>query len=131
VPFHGQASLVHSAVLWRRIGTDANAQPVVADEPETVPCRWEEGRREVPGPDGGMVSVDATVVLDRPVTPGSVMWKGTTDDLPGTGQTPVLDVFEVVTYEGVPDWRGADTTHEATLARRGNRLPSVGAEPEG
>lgn len=128
MPFHGHAGFVHRATLWPRVGTDRNGRPVVSNSPVGIDCRWDFTRRSVMGTEGVPVSVDATVSVDREIPVGSAMWKGDPNDLPGTGRTPEIDVYEVVTYEQDDDWRGADTYREVTLARTGNSLPTQGAE---
>jgi hypothetical protein len=129
VPYPGQGNLNQRAVLWRVVGQDGNAQPVVSNVAVGIPCRWDDRRRTVQGPDGTPIAVDATALVDREIAVGSAMWKGDVPDLPDT-QIPDRDVFVVVTYTPEWDWRGVDCTHEVALVKAGNTLPTTGADPD-
>ena len=128
MPFHGLQGRVHKAVLWRRIGTDSTGQPVVSNIAEQLDVRWDDTRREVLGKDGTPTAIDATASgLDREVPEGSAMWKGKIEDMPGTGQVPILDVMRVVTCTPTDDIRGRSTYREVTLMRDKNVLGQTGA----
>lgn len=131
MPFHGVAGLVHKAILWRHVGTDVNARATVSTVAEELNCRWDDTRRTVPGNDGVPIAIDATVTVEIEIPVGSRMSKGSISDLPGTGQTPNRDVFEVMTSEESSDWRGVDVYRQVTLARAGDTLPTQVVDPDG
>lgn len=115
------------AVLWRRVGTDDNG-PVVSDTAEELEVGWQDGYREVTGPDGQPVSVDATVYgLADELPVGSAMVKGTIASLEGAGQTPLRQVFRVVVCDKMPDVTGRRFDIEAHLMRSSDRLPAAGS----
>ena len=123
MPFHGVQGVVHSVVVWLRIGTDRTARPILSDTALELKCRWDSSTKTVLDTQGNSVSIDATISgfsIHIPI--GSAVWKGTIDDIPGTSEIPVLDVMEVVTVTDTEDIRGRDTYREATLVRQKDTL---------
>lgn len=126
MPFHGRAALVHWAVLWERIGTNGNGEPVVSDIGVDIPCRWDQTKRVTTTANGTQVVTDATITVDRDVPEGSKVWKGTLSEIPGTSQVPIKDVMEVMTFEKVDDWRGRDSERTITASFSKDSLGSTG-----
>lgn len=96
------------AVLWPWSGYDSYAEPL-RGEPVEIDVRWLNKSREVPGPQGSPITVDATAVVDREIVVGSLMWLGELADWYGTGSAgDDTALMEVVAYGEVPDLKGRD-----------------------
>lgn len=62
------------ALLWQPTGSlDNYAQPVLG-EPVEVVVRWNRVRTKAVQPNGELINLDATVVLNRTVAIDSLMW---------------------------------------------------------
>lgn len=93
----------HRAVYWARLGSNANAVPIVASPPTELKVRWDDSRAEVLGPNGQPIRIDATVSgFDFEPAVGAAMWKGRIADLPGTAQVPNSNVMVIVKVNSVP-----------------------------
>lgn len=69
--------------------------------------RWEDRKTQSRDAQNNVISLDALAVVDRYVKPGSLMWKGSVADLPGTSFAGEADsLMSVVTYEETPDDKG-------------------------
>lgn len=128
MPFHGYANRTDVIVCWPVVGTAANGQPVVSDVAEERECWWDSTTRTVTGPDGEPRAVDATVGgLETELPVGSAVWKGTIEDIPGTGQVPTQDVMRVLTSTEERDVRGRSSAWVVTLYRAKDALGQTGA----
>ncbi len=108
------------AVLWAASGVgDYGEHKVTAATQLNV--RWEEKRREAVGALGNSIAIDATVVVDREVAVGSIMWLGKKDDL----ATPPVDLKEVVDYQEIPDVKNRKRRRVVLLVRYSNELPTL------
>lgn len=123
MPDQETAGLLWKAVLWPLSGFDDQGQPTEGAAVE-LDARWVQDQREVLAPDGSVVAIDATVIVDRDIRIGSKMWQGSLDDLPGTGTAylPDTDVMEVVTFAKVPDAKGRTYYREVGLKRSRDTL---------
>lgn len=130
MPHPGIMNLSQYATVWKRIGTDLNARPIVSSVAETIRCRWDGSKRNVSGPNGEPIRLDATLFVEAEIRIGSAVTRGTIDDLPGTGQTPERDVYEVVSYEEIPDIRGVHVTRKVGLVKGSDTLSTTGTDPE-
>lgn len=118
MPFEGVRGLVHKAAYWQCVGRDINAQAVLSANPIDLNVRWDDTHRQVADADGNLIAIDATAVVDRDIPIGSVMWKGSIQLMPGSAQMPDRDVFEVVMFNNVPDFRGRFTYREVNMIRK-------------
>lgn len=121
----GRHGNVHIAVVWLRVGSDPAGMPVVEDIGREVECRWDSTHREVTGPDGLPISIDATMMgheLEVPV--GSAVFKGQLSDLTGSF-LPTNNVMRVVYANADDDFRGRDTHRECGLSFAKESIPSV------
>jgi hypothetical protein len=116
------------AVLWPWVGTDRHNEPLFADK-EDVAVRWVERRTEMRDPQGGVVAVDVTAVVDRVIAPGSRMGLGTVAeyDAMGTGTGATGEVLQVVAYAETADLRGRFARRTVGLARFRDALPTGAA----
>lgn len=115
------------AVYWPvmtrlgRIVTDSRGRPRVQTDPIELDVRWEDKESQALDADGNVVRIDATVVVDRRIHPGSLMRKGELADWTGTGSgNEDTEVMVVVTYDEVVDIKGRHTRRVVGLARHRN-----------
>ena len=113
------------AVWWAMTGTayDNYGEPLVSD-PVEIDVRWENVRKDILDPQGNTVEVDAVVVVDRDMSVGDILWLGTLYDLPGTSETPTLDIREVVSFSSIPDLKGRYYRRVVMLKRLSDELPT-------
>lgn len=116
------------AVLWPvltklgRIVTDSHGRPRVSTNPVELDVRWEDTETEALDPEGNTVRIDATVVVDREIVPGSLMRKGELADWTGTGSgNEDTEVMVVKTYQRVEDIKGRHVRRVVGLARFRNQ----------
>lgn len=108
------------AVLWENTGYDDNGQPTVAESPEEIPCRWVEKLDQAVDKDGNLVATLIDVVVDRAITPGSILWEGQLSCLPSSPTDLKLVVGSVKT----PDIKGRNKRRVLKLMRYGDSLPT-------
>lgn len=104
------------AVLWELVGYDGYGDPVFGD-PTELDVRWEDDRKEIVGPNGRVIAVDATVVVDREIALDSRMWKGNLLDVP----SPITDPMLVVANHVTPDIKNRNTRRTVMLSRMSNK----------
>lgn len=112
-----------TALLWPLTGYNDNGDPVVSDTavelaPPDEGVRWEPVEREVTGPNGSPIQINAAACVDRDIAVGSIMWLGGLADIPGTGDAPTADLMQVVSFDKVPHLREIGTFYrEVGLSR--------------
>lgn len=107
-----------SAVLWPITSRDGYGQPVVdRDNPVELRVRWDGTRVERVDRDGNTIVIDATVITDRSIAIGSLLWQGSLDDLPGTGLVPEEDVMVVKFSDDQPDLKNRHVAHSVMLMK--------------
>ena len=116
--------LKQDAVLWPVItGTDIDAdgnQKVSAAI--GIKVHWERSVQEAVTSDATPTAISSTVIVDRVVNEGSILWLGSIKTIPGT-PTPLL---EVVNYSEIPDLKGRRFTRIVTLRAWGrDTLPTI------
>lgn len=127
MPAPEQTNRYQKAVLWMASGTDDYGQPKTV-APVEIRVRWITKRTQVNDPQGNAVSLDATAVVDRKISPGSVMWLGEYADFLGTGSGSASDdteLHEVKTYDETPDLKGRLVYRTVGLARYRDALPTL------
>ena len=110
------------AVLWQRSGYDKHGQATV-EQPVALKVRWEDKFVEVLDPKGNTIGVDATAVVDRNVSVGSIMWLGCLDKL-GPGASP-QGLMEVKAFNSTPDIRNRAQRRTVGLMRFRDKLPTI------
>lgn len=106
-----------TALLFLKTGVDEYNEPVTA-EPIELMVRWQNSSRDVRGPNGTTITLDATVTANRDIPIGSQMWLGTLARWVGTGSDGTeTELMEVVSRELVPDVKGRATFRSFGLAR--------------
>ena len=108
------------ACLYAYSDRDDNGQLIV-DAAVEIDCRWEFVQREILISPGVRSRVDAQVAVDQEIALGSILWRGSLDDLP----TTPTDLYEVVGRKEAKDMRGVETRRELLLMRYGDTLPTL------
>lgn len=120
------ARRIHWVVAWLKVGTDANGEPVVEEQGRELNVRFDSTRREMAGPDGLPIVVDATMSeYQVDVPPGSAVWRGRAAELAPNLYMPSRDVMRVATASADSDYRGRYTYREAGLTFSRGSLPST------
>lgn len=110
------ADLDRTAV-YRELTGQGRLEPTFAAAVE-IPVRWVTGRTEARGPDGGTVSLDASIATDRRLVIGSQVWLGTLADWTGTGSDDTdAEIHRVATDRTARDVKGVYTRYEFGLQR--------------
>lgn len=110
------------AVYWERIGTDEQGEPII-DDPIELDVRWEKKKSQALMPQGQTISIDATIVVDRDLVEGSLIWEGGLEDIPGTSLVPESNLLEIITFEKIPDVKGRKFRRRVGVIRFNNSLP--------
>lgn len=113
-------NLKQKAVLWAYLGTDRYGQPKVQATAQAteIDCRWEQKVQERVNAEGTTIGYPITAFVDREIEVGSVMWKGEKANLPD----PLVDLYEVVAYDEVPDIKGRNPVRTVVLDRYAGSL---------
>lgn len=115
-------------VLYRRVGTDGQGEPVV-QYPRQYPCRWVETVRQIKNKDGETVEIEAQVAITNcPSVPlKSIVWRGGLNDVPGTADPPEpgSELYEVVAAKSARDVKGNACRIELMLQRFNDTLPTT------
>jgi hypothetical protein len=131
------AMLEQNAVVWPIAGYDDYGSIVVSN-PIQIPCRWDDVLRQVLSPQGETVTTDATVIVDREIPVGSLMWQGRLKDWSDAlGNNPlrvsivdmVKSLREVKSYNASPDIKGRFYTRTVGLIRYKGKLPPLIGPP--
>lgn len=119
------------AVLWPAVLDQAgrvlfsrHGEPLVSTTPVEVYTRWENCLKQILLPNGNVVQITATVVVNRDVDIGSRMWLGGLDDLPGTAFLPETGVNYVYGFDSTPDIKNRFQRKTLLLTRDKDSLPS-------
>ncbi len=111
------------AVLWAATAAtgfgDYGGHKV--SDPIEIKVRWEERKRESVDANGNTIAVDATVVVDRVIGVGSIVWLGKKVDV----ASPPVNLKQVVAYQEVPDVKGRKIRRTVLLTRYSDELPTI------
>ncbi len=108
------------AVLWTANGTD-NYGELKVDASIQIEVRWETGQKEALDPQGNTVALDSTVIVDRVIPIGSIMWLGEKKDL----ADPPVGLRQVIDYSEVPDVKGREFRRVVSLMKHSDELPAL------
>lgn len=103
------------AVYWAP-GKNSNfGQPVVND-PVQIDCRWVDVQEEFVDAQGRTVLSKASVMVDRDVQVGGMLWLGELKNLTSqTVPTKNTNCFEIRAFANVPNFRATEFLKVATL----------------
>ena len=116
--------LPHFAVLWPALpdaATDGNGRLRIGNHVDDIPTRWRLGQRSSTAAFNHNVTADATVVVDREIPVGSIMWKGQFANLP----SPLKDLYEVIDYRETDDVKGQNKRRVVTVTKFKGVLPNT------
>lgn len=130
MPALEQMDLTDKALLWETTGSyDQYGQYAYEflNSPIHICVRWVHGRHTESGPDGNPMAIDVTVIANRLIKTGSLLWRGSLADLPGTGTAaPETDLMIVDERTETKDIKGRVTRYEYRLRRFKDTLPTEG-----
>ena len=108
------------ATYWAKAGDNDYGEPTVSAGIE-ISVRWEQSKEDGLGNQSNSIPYDASVVVDRVIAVGSIMWLGKLLDLP----TTTTDLFQVADYDEIPDIKGRKYRRVLKLLRYGDTLPTI------
>jgi len=108
-----------TAVYWKASGHDNYGQPKVTT-PVEIQVRWEKGRNESTGPNGELQAIDGTLVVDREIPIGSILWLGVLADYVSTDTK-----MQVLDYKETPDIKNRNVHRAVTVKRYTDTLPTL------
>lgn len=121
-----QPELFHrhqKAVYWPSAGYDNYGKAYVTDASKVeLDVRWEFRKGDILDARGNTIAYDATVVVDRVIANGSILWKGSLDDLPDDTSN-YSDLWQVIEYSEIPDLKNRYYRRLVYLKRHSDRLP--------
>lgn len=112
------------AVLWAYAGVDNHGDIKVSSTPVALKVRSEKLTRQVNDPVSEIQATDFTLVVDREIAKGSIIWFGKLSDVPDDTNN-LTDLKQVVEYDEIPDIKGRKFRREVTLIKYGDRLPQT------
>ena len=118
-----EMDLIHKAVLFEYTGSNTAYNEPRLSNPVEISCRWRERRTQTVTVEGQAVGLDATVVVNRIIPVGSLMWKGRLSAWDDTLQD---ELMRVETVSGGDELRGVFTRRTVGLTRYKADLPGVG-----
>lgn len=106
-----------TAVLWELKSHDSHGRPTVYD-PVEIKVEWNARTSRNRSNQTSSQGVEATVVVDRKIALGSVMWLGKLVDWKGVRpDSDSEEVMQVVEYHRTPDIRGREVRQTVELTR--------------
>ncbi len=111
---------LQKAVLWAANDTDRYGELKV-DAAIQIDIRWETGQKEAVDPQGNTIAFESTVIVDRVIPVGSILWLGEKNDLPN----PPTNLRHVVDYSEIPDVKGRNFRRVVSLMKHSNELPAL------
>lgn len=120
---------LQTATVWEATGnTDQEGRPTVSAALELSPgsldggVRWVDKFSQAQDASGNTVGTDVTVVTNRNIPIGSIMWLGESADFV---EANADDLYEVVAINDMPDIKGRFTRRVRMLKRFRSTLPTV------
>lgn len=112
------------AVYWAASGID-NYGVETVDAPVEVDVRWQYVNEESIDANGGVVAIDAIVVVNVEVPNGSVFWKGTLEAY--TALATKSGYYRATVYNDTPDIKNQYVRQTVKLMRYSDTLPELTA----
>lgn len=129
MPALEDSDLNEKAVIWPRVGADANGNPIVGD-PEEIDVKWNERRGRIRL--GNETSdYEAEIQVDQDILIGSAIWHGELADWSGVRPEESRDVMEVIAFQKTPDLKGREYLREIVVRRLRNSWPNTSSESTG
>jgi len=113
--------LKQKAVLFVAGAIDKYGEPSVAAGIQ-IRVRWEKDSGETLNATNDRVFTNGTVMVDRDITEGSILWEGKlADHVVGTSE----DYYKVIAFSKIPNIKGRNPRRVVTLQRHNNSLPTI------
>lgn len=114
------------AVLWARVGTSPTGGAVVSATPVELDVRFDDAQTEMLDAHGNNVGLDGAIVTDRIIPNGSILWKGSLDDITGTGSAsyPTSGLLEVKMTTSIKDIKGRNVYYTAGFLKYNDIIPT-------
>ena len=110
-------------VYWAPLTTSTSTgQKRVSSAKLELKVRWVEAKADALSAEGETIRLDAQVKTLQDVAIGGIMWLGKLSALPATP----TNLYEIVTYDKVPDLKNKGQDRWAGLQRYSNTLPPTG-----
>ena len=106
-------NLFRKAVLWTKSGVNDYGVATVEIDPIEINSRWETAPTESGASDNEVQSSQSSVIVDRDIEVGSVIWLGTLADLPA----PESQLMQVMSFTKVPDIK-CRKFHRSVMVKR-------------
>lgn len=114
--------LRQKAVLWPLAAYDKHGDQKV-NSPVEIDARWESGLREQINDNDRPIAINATIMVDRDIAIGSLLWLGELDELPDSGSPTGL--VEVVNFDKIPDTKARKFQRTVTVKKWKQDLPDI------
>ena len=113
------ANLHQPAMYWAPGGADDHGDQVRGATSVQINTRWEDKQGEMLDPNGQKITVDAQVAVDRAVSIGGWLWKGSA----ATTSVHTSDWMQIVALSRSDDLKGRNIRRVAGLRRYGDAAP--------
>lgn len=115
-----------TAQYWPPVGHDRQGRQLVSDEPIQLRVRWINKRREAMNSKNERIAVDVSIVADRALDVGGILWLGDRDEFgtgTGTDDYPQTNLVQVMAMDVTTSLCNKYTRYEAMCVRYNNLLP--------
>ena len=112
------------ALVWNKSSTSSLGQPVVSSTPVALMVRWDDFQSERLDRESNSIAIDATVVVDREIAVGSIMYKGTVSEWGAGSHDDVSGLMLVKLYDETPDIKNRNIRRTVSLCRYSDVLPT-------
>lgn len=131
------ADLYERAVGWLADGrANARGENIVASDAVELICQWDDSARQMRSPKGDVVTVSSQVDVDQAVPIGSILFRGSIEDLANLEAVTVENVtqpaadlatlWEVVALDETPDMRSRVSTRTLGVNRYSEDISQAG-----
>lgn len=112
-------------VLWEAIGVGPTGRPIVSPTPVDIQVKVKDSQVRQLDAKGNEIALDGMAFADRLIPIGSILWKGTTDDIAGTGSAayPPSGLLEVKMSSSIDDLKGRNVAYNVGWLRYNSRMP--------
>lgn len=116
---------IDDALLWHSAGLRDDGLSYVDTDVAPTPIKVREtvAKANSQSPDADDHGTTVSLIVDRLLTVGDMLWLGSEDDLPGTAAIPTSDFLQVVDTKETKDVKGRNSRYRATCRKHSNTLP--------
>jgi len=114
-----------SFVLWPAIGVGPRGEPIVSAVPQNIKLKVDDSQRRMLDAKGDEVALDGTAVAGQSIPVGSILWRGSTDDISGTGSAayPPSGLLQVKLSSAKDDLKGRNIAYDVGYMRYNSVMP--------